>query len=493
MYDSEDSLGFEENDPCEEEVIDTGHMHNILTRAESFHVWTTNDIESRQNKIIEETTELLGLPPDDAIIVLRYYKWNQDKLNEHWFDKMKDIKKKSGLAAEEGLVSFDMVKSDFCYICYSPIKSKQEGDSLRCNHQFCRVCWEEYLAGRVVDGMKCLSSTCPYYNCPVMVTHSMFANYLTGKSLSEYRKFHCKSYTDDNKRVRWCPRPGCEFCVEQESFSGHEVKCRCGHSFCFKCNRDSHRPCDCDMQEKWMSKNNCESENVTWILANTKQCPGCRRPIEKNQGCNHMTCRQCNYEFCWLCMGDWKEHGSATGGYYACNKYEDLKKTDKILKEQEDKRYQAKTDLDRYMFYFERFNGHDRSQKHAEGMRHQIQKQVEKLHKEKQYPIAELEFLFEGLEEVIRCRKILKWTYCYGYYLEPGKEKNLFEYLQEHLEKNCDHLHELIERDFSPFYDKECTEKTEFYMFKGDLVNYFQVTRKFYTNLLEGIDNGLTA
>ncbi len=108
-------------------------------------------------------------------------------------------------------------------------------------------------------------------------------------------------------------------------------------------------------------KNSAESENVQWIMVNTKQCPKCHRPIEKNQGCMHMTCSQvrpaarawrtrgsrtpasaaargaatgcvraviaprcaasqCKYEFCWLCSGDWKEHGERTGGYYNCNR-----------------------------------------------------------------------------------------------------------------------------------------------------------------------------
>ncbi len=50
---------------------------------------------------------------------------------------------------------------------------------------------------------------------------------------------------------------------------------------------------DCETVHKWVLKNSAESENLNWILAHTKQCPKCKRPIEKNQGCMHMTCSQC--------------------------------------------------------------------------------------------------------------------------------------------------------------------------------------------------------
>merc|ERR1712187_861963 len=66
---------------------------------------------------------------------------------------------------------------------------------------------------------------------------------------------------------------------------------------------------------------------LKWIISNSKKCPGCGFYIERNQGCNHMTCRHpnCGYEFCWMCGADWKTHGSGTGGYYKCNIYESKK------------------------------------------------------------------------------------------------------------------------------------------------------------------------
>jgi hypothetical protein len=41
-----------------------------------------------------------------------------------------------------------------------------------------------------------------------------------------------------------------------------------------------------------------------WAAATggVKFCPVCRSKIEKNEGCNHMTCLVCKYEFCWNCL-----------------------------------------------------------------------------------------------------------------------------------------------------------------------------------------------
>ena len=130
-------------------------------------------------------------------------------------------------------------------------------------------------------------------------------------------------------------------------------------------------------------------------------------------------------------MGDWSEHGSKTGGYYECNKYKDMMaKGDKKLTTDERKRTDAKNELDRYMFYFERYNGHDKSEKHARGLKPIIENKIIMLNSIKHYPLSELEFLREAVDEVIKTRQVLTYTYVYGYYLKSMKAQNLFEFMQ---------------------------------------------------------------
>ena len=37
----------------------------------------------------------------------------------------------------------------------------------------------------------------------------------------------------------------------------------------------------------------------------------------------HMTCAKCKYEFCWLCLGDYKKHSQETGKGL-CNSWQDV-------------------------------------------------------------------------------------------------------------------------------------------------------------------------
>ena len=38
-----------------------------------------------------------------------------------------------------------------------------------------------------------------------------------------------------------------------------------------------------------------------------KKCPFCRRLVERNRGCDHMTCK-CRGEFCYRCEKKWSSN-----------------------------------------------------------------------------------------------------------------------------------------------------------------------------------------
>ena len=59
-------------------------------------------------------------------------------------------------------------------------------------------------------------------------------------------QYALRSYVEDNKRMGWCPAPGCENAVECMKDLGPneplDVSCKCGAAFCFTCQEEAHRP-----------------------------------------------------------------------------------------------------------------------------------------------------------------------------------------------------------------------------------------------------------
>jgi len=212
--------------------------------------------------------------------------------------------------------------------------------SLGCKHFFCLGCWKNFLTVAINEGPSCLSMKCPFPKCKLTINESLVQQTADIKEQQKYEKYLARSFVDDNPSIKWCPSPDCGKTVHVPDQDGTatSVKCSCGHNFCFKCNLESHSPCSCEQIKNWNQKATDESETANYLVANTKDCPKCQRSIEKNGGCNHMVCSFCQFEFCWVCMEDWKKFHSAehnTGGFYQCNRYkpEELEKREKLKKQ----------------------------------------------------------------------------------------------------------------------------------------------------------------
>ena len=220
---------------------------------------------------------------------------------------------------------------------------------------------------------------------------------------------------------------------------------------------EAHSPVDCKTVRKWMEKNSSESENLNWIIAHSKPCPKCLRRIEKNQGCMHMTCSICRHEFCWLCLRPWSEHSEKTGGHYSCNRYEAKKDAPGLIRESQRKREAAASTLQRYLHYHERWMEHERARAKAQQQVDHVEEEVlmelgERLHT----PLSQLKFITDALKQVVECRRILKWTYAYGYFLDDNEwaKRNFFEFQQGEAEASLERLHEATEKKLSALIKK---------------------------------------
>lgn len=216
-----------------------------------------------------------------------------------------------------------------------------------CGHRFCTACLETFVSKAIDDGPGCLCLRCPDPTCRAVIGEDMVNLLVSVEAKTKYNEFLFRSYVASNKKFKWCPALDCQHVIEYEFGSeSYHVTCDCSLSFCWNCLEDSHRPLDCETVAKWKLKNSSESENVTWILANCKPCPFYNVPIERiGERCSHMTCL-CGYEFCWTCLGpykDHKDHNPTAHKSYMEKSYEER------LRDRA-KRYNMK-----YVHYFERW------------------------------------------------------------------------------------------------------------------------------------------
>ncbi|XP_013585679.1 PREDICTED: probable E3 ubiquitin-protein ligase ARI5 [Brassica oleracea var. oleracea] len=480
----EPDYGFVEED-VDDSVMIASHRSQI-----NYVVLKEEDIRRLQMDDIGRVSMVLSISEAEASILLLHYHWSVSKVHDEWFADEERVRKAVGILERPVVSTLDGGELT-CGICFEPFQ-REEVVSLACGHPFCSTCWTGYISTTINDGPGCLMLKCPEPSCPAAVGQDMFEKFASKEDKEKYYKYFLRSYIEDNRKMKWCPAPGCENAIEfTAGTSNYDVSCSCSRSFCWNCTEEAHRPVDCHTVAQWIRKNSAESENMNWILANSKPCPKCKRPIEKNHGCMHMTCTPpCKYEFCWLCLNAWTAHGERTGGFYACNRYESAKQ-EGLYDEAEKRREMAKNSLERYTHYYERWASNQTSrQKAVEDLQKAQLEKLEKLSDIQCTPESQLKFITEAWLQIIECRRVLKWTYAYGYYLPDHDKKQFFEYLQGEAESGLERLHKCVEKELEVFLNAEGSSDN-FNHFRTKLTGLTSITKTYFENLVKALENGL--
>ncbi|XP_018601528.1 E3 ubiquitin-protein ligase RNF14-like isoform X2 [Scleropages formosus] len=233
-----------------------------------------------------------------------------------------------------------------CGVCFS---EKLGSDCMcfrDCDHVYCRACLAEFIALRIRDG-QVRDLQCPHHKCSATVTPSQVKQLLSEELFLRYDRLLLQSSLDKMTDITYCPRQTCAAPVLLEH-EGKVALCPvCAYAFCPLCRRGYHGTSGCrsnipqiegtedgayvqtpqkgeGLQALWedYATGSKERKKVlekrygkgifemtisdhlssVWIGENSKDCPVCKAHIQKNYGCNRMTCISCSSTFCWNCL-----------------------------------------------------------------------------------------------------------------------------------------------------------------------------------------------
>lgn len=522
-----------------------------ISKLASFKKWTTKDFinENFINAAVKLQNQLPQCEIEDLLIMLHQLKWQSEEVINNYYDNYDKLMKDCGIPKVKHNV-IQKKKGFSCSICCEEYGT-EDTFQLSCGHEYCINCYHAYLKTQLTNGqlIRCMDTSCNL-TIPHLLTQKIFdmfsddvrdptqdffeapsANlkYIHNLLLRSAARVYINS---KKQRYKWCPAPDCENLVElvdnyalhldndeddfDEYLSDSEttlldpvnvkdkskspgidkpidisltpiVSCGNDHQFCYNCQYENHLPCPCNIVKLWIKKCKDDSETANWIEANTHSCPKCLNSIEKNGGCNHMTCRTCNYEFCWICLKEWSIHGSQ---YFKCNNFD---KSEKDAIELNQK--QKKVSLQRYLHYYKRFAVHESSMKGDMKALEKINQRMESFMSEQlkqnlsNLSWTDVQFLKDAFKALTNGRKTLKWSYCFGFYMKELIFAEVFEQTQEHLNRVVEDLSKIVEE----INDKKNNDRSTELIMKNKqaLISLTNAVTKGQHSLIQCAESGL--
>jgi ariadne-1 len=156
--DYQDNVGFESQD---KDIKPTKHAYEV-----EFKVFDPEEIQSHQDKQIEEVSNILSQEPEATAILLRHLRWNKERLIDQYMEKTDEVLESAGLGekAQTHPPRIERVPGFACDICCED-GADLDTFAMKCEHRFCVDCYQQYLQTKIKDEGEAARIRCPGDAC----------------------------------------------------------------------------------------------------------------------------------------------------------------------------------------------------------------------------------------------------------------------------------------------------------------------------------------
>ncbi|KAL0227390.1 hypothetical protein P9112_014714 [Eukaryota sp. TZLM1-RC] len=204
-----------------------------------------------------------------------------------------------------------MAASITCAICIDDKPSEEDWSikmSPACDHErtCCDNCIRKHVKEELIQKNGFRDVPCLHSSCKATMTFDTLKIFASANDFERYDNLLFKRLVESMPEFRWCAASSCGWGAIIES--GEEnpiIHCMaCAAKTCYIDRVLWHEGKTCRDYQISVYESE-ENANRNYINQNTKPCPSCNHGIEKIDGCDHMTCSVCQYEFCWRCSANY--------------------------------------------------------------------------------------------------------------------------------------------------------------------------------------------